>query len=305
MLSHHETAMTRPANSPRRSALYLPASNGRAIEKARSLPADVIIFDLEDAVAPGAKAQARQALVDAFAQSGFGHRETVIRTNEIGSEDYTLDLAAIARCRPTAVLLPKVSDVAQVEQFVADAARAGLAPDIASWFMIETVAALMNLPAIVAAGRRAQPALSCLVVGTNDIAKETGVSPDNGRACLVPWLMSIVLAAKHHQVSVLDGVWNDFKNMAGYEHETRQGRAMGFDGKTLIHPTQVALANEVFSPSEAALADARLIVRAFEDPIHANAGVINLDGRMVERLHLAQAQRLLAVDQAIRAATGG
>ncbi len=296
--------MTRPANSPRRSALYLPASNARAIEKARSLPADVIIFDLEDAVAPGAKAQARQALVEAFAQAGFGHRETVIRTNEIGSDDYALDLAAIARCGPAAVLLPKVSDPGQVERFAADAASAGLAEGIASWFMIETVAALMNLPAIVAAGRRARPVLDCLVVGTNDIAKETGVSPDNGRACLVPWLMSIVLTAKHQQVAVLDGVWNDFKDMAGFEAETRQGRAMGFDGKTLIHPTQVALANEVFSPSASALADARLIVEAFRDPAYANAGVINLDGRMVERLHLAQAQRLLAIDEAIRASTG-
>ncbi len=297
--------MTTSAQRPRRSALYLPASNVRAIDKARSLPADVIIFDLEDAVAPPAKAQARQSLIDAFAQGGFGHRETVIRTNEIGSPDYGLDLAAIARCRPAAVLLPKVSQVSEVARFADDAARAGLPEGIASWFMIETVAGLMNLPAVVAAGCASRPCLSCLVVGTNDIAKETGVSAGNGRAYLVPWLMSIVLAARHHRLAVLDGVWNDFKDMKGFEAETRQGHAMGFDGKTLIHPTQVALAGEVFSPSRQALADARQIVAAFDDPATANAGVINLDGRMVERLHLAQAQRLLAIDAAIRAAAEG
>ncbi len=293
-----------PAARPRRSVLYLPASNARAIEKSRSLAADAVVFDLEDAVAPAAKPQARENLAAAFTQGGFGHRETVIRTNEIGSDEYLEDLRLIVRCRPDAVLLPKVSSVEQVRRFAADAQAMALPSGLRSWFMIETVPGLMQLDAIAQAGTQAGPSLACLVVGTNDIAKDTGVSTESGRAYLVPWLMSIVLVAKHRQVVVLDGVWNDFKDMDGYAAEVRAGRAMGFDGKTLIHPTQIELANEVFSPSAQAIADAQRIVEAFRLPEHANAGVINLEGRMVERLHLVQAERVLRIDAAIRAAQG-
>ncbi|MGB7180676.1 MAG: CoA ester lyase [Burkholderiaceae bacterium] len=280
---------------PRRSVLYMPASNIRAIDKARTLPADAVVFDLEDAVAPAAKPQARENLIAAFAQGGFGQRETVIRTNSIGGADFQLDLQTIARCKPDAVLLPKVSSVAQVQTFNQDAAALGLPAGLQAWFMIETVPGLVDLAAIVRTGVNSQFPLTCLAVGTNDIAKDTGVSTGNQRQYLVPWLMNIVLHAKAAGVVVLDGVWNDFKNTSGFDAEALQSVAMGFDGKTLIHPSQIESANRLFSPDPAQVAQARKIVAAFELPEHAHAGVINLDGEMVERLHLAQAQTLLAL----------
>lgn len=293
--------MTPKAQSahPGRSALYLPASNSRAIEKARTLPADSIVFDLEDAVAPAAKAKARENLRAAFAGPGFGNSQTVIRTNSIGSADYLLDLQTINACAPDAVLLPKVSIVAEIEQFSADAERIGLSNNLQSWFMIETVTALTRLPALIEAGVKCDNQLTCLIVGTNDIAKESAISTVNERQYLVPWLMQIVLAAKAGGVFVLDGVWNDFKNTEGFDKETAQAVKMGFDGKTLIHPSQIDSANRLFSPSPEQLAQARAIVAAFSQPGNEQLGVINLNGEMVERLHLEQALRLLAVaDQA-------
>jgi citrate lyase subunit beta/citryl-CoA lyase len=302
---------------PRRSVLYLPASNPRAIEKSRDLECDTIVFDLEDAVAPAAKDEARKNLLAAFQAAGFGTRETVIRTNAIGSDDYLNDLQTIATCAPDAVLLPKVSSPTDLIAFARDARQAGLKlvrsaatesdgdivpsdhipSGVAVWAMIETVAALTGLHQILEAN--SVVALDCLVVGTNDIAKETGVSPGNQRLYLMPWLMGIVLAAKQHQISVLDGVWNDFRDTRGFEAETMQSLAMGFDGKTLIHPSQIEPSNRIFSPSAQAIQEAQEIVAAFSLPEHHRAGVINLNGRMVERLHLEQAQRLLAIHQGI------
>lgn len=294
-----EKNLARPR--PLRSVLYLPASNERAIEKARALPADAVVFDLEDAVAPAARSQARRQLSDAFAKGGFGRSLTVIRTNTIGSPDCRDDLAVVAQCRPDAVLLPKVSSAEEVNAFARDAQAAGLAPQTTCWFMVETVAGLVNLSEIIRAGLATRPRLDALVVGTNDIAKETGASADDERRYLLPWLMQVVLTAKHYRVSVLDGVWNDFRNTAGFESEARQAQKMGFDGKTLIHPTQVEPANAIFSPSPAALDEARAIVDAFDRPENADAGVINLGGKMVERLHLAQAVRLLAIAEQAQA----
>lgn len=290
-----------PQNRPRRSAMYVPAINARAIEKSRGLDMDSVIFDLEDAVAPEMKAKARAQLVEAFAAGGFGHRETVIRVNAVDTEDFADDLATVARCRPHALLLPKVSSPRDLDALAKAAGALGLAEGVALWAMVETAAALLDLDAIVASGQALRPALACLVVGTNDIAKETGVDPGDERRYLLPWLMQVVLVAKRRGVCVLDGVWNDFANTAGFDAEARQSAKMAFDGKTLIHPTQVEPANRFFSPAAEAVEEARRIVAAFEQPEHAGKGVIKIDGKMVERLHRDQAEKLLAVHALIAA----
>lgn len=293
--------MTSPSDAPRRSALYVPASNRRALDKARGIDADVLIFDLEDAVAPDMRTPARAALQDAFGQARFGLHQTVIRVNESGSDDLHHDLDTVARCQPDAVLLPKVSRPEDLHDFAALARTHGVPADTELWAMIETGGGLLNLRDIVAAGRETAPRLRCLVVGTNDIMKETGVSGDEQRKYLVPWLMNIVLTAKQGGLAVLDGVWNDFSDLQGFEAEAVQSARMAFDGKTLIHPSQVPVANRVFSPSIAAVERAHRIVAAFGLPEHAHAGAINLEGGMVERLHLTQAQRLLAAHATVQA----
>ncbi|MDB5828460.1 MAG: CoA ester lyase [Variovorax sp.] len=279
--------------------MYVPAINQRAIAKVRGLACDVVIFDLEDAVAPDAKAAARAQLVQAFEVARPDSQRWVIRVNAIATPDFEEDMATVAHCRPDAVLVPKIDSPDDVRALAAAALRHRM--PMALWLMIETAAALAMLDDIVQAGLAAHPRLDCLVVGTNDIAKETGVFPGDERVWLMPWLMSIVLTAKRRGVAVLDGVWNDFSDPAGFDVEARQSVKMAFDGKTLIHPSQIAPANAAFSPSAAALAEARAIVGAFAQPEHAGAGVINLDGKMVERLHLAQAERLLARQAAIEA----
>ncbi len=295
--------MSEPTNRPRRSVLYVPAINARAIAKSRSLDTDTLIFDLEDAVAPSMKAAARANLVEAFASAPFAC-ETVIRVNAPGTPDHEPDLSTVASCRPDAVLVPKVDSAAQLATFFASAAARQMPAGIGLWAMIETAASLIGLDTLVAAGLAGAPKLDCMVVGTNDIAKETGVFTGDGRALLLPWLMNIVLVAKRHRVCVLDGVWNDFGDTDGFDAEVRQSVKMAFDGKTLIHPTQVEPANRLFAPAPDAVADARTIVEAFGLPEHAGAGVINLAGRMVERLHLEQAQRLLDIHEAIQARAG-
>ena len=281
--------------SPLRSALYLPASNARAIEKSRTIAADAVIFDLEDAVAPDAKKTAREQLVAAFETPEFGGSTTVVRANPINSADYLLDLDTVALCKPDAILLPKVSSVVDVETFEADAINRGYKGDCKTWFMIETAAGLMNLTEIVKAGLESRFRLECLVVGHNDLALDTGVSLEGGRDYLIPWLMQLVLHGSHFGISVLDSVYNNYKDTDGFEREATQAKAMGFDGKTLIHPAQVEIAGRVFSPSELEMNQARAIISAFEEPGNATAGVISLDGKMVERLHLEQAQRLVSL----------
>ena len=279
--------------SPLRSALYLPASNGRAIEKSRTIAADAVIFDLEDAVAVNAKQNARQQLIDAFETPNFGGSATVIRSNPINTADYLKDLDTVAACNPDAILLPKVSSVADVETFEADAINRGYKSECKTWFMIETAAGLMNLTDIVKAGLDSRFRLECLVVGHNDLALDTGVSLAGGRDYLLPWLMQLVLHGSHFGIAVLDSVYNNYKDTDGFELEASQAKAMGFDGKTLIHPTQVEIGNRVFSPSESELQEAGAIIAAFESAENADAGVISLDGKMVERLHLEQARRLV------------
>lgn len=295
------TMTTAISYKPYRSALYLPASNLRAINKARTIDADAIIFDLEDAVAPQAKAVARENLIQGFAEGSFGKSHRVIRINQIDTPYFADDLAMLERCAADAILIPKVSS-GENAAVIAGRIRALSLPAVPRiWAMIETPEALLNLTEIAIAGQADDPPLECFVVGTNDIAKETGVSADDGRACLLPWLMNIVLVARRYGLRVLDGVWNDFRDMHGYEREVRQSRMMGFDGKTLIHPTQVDLANQEFAPSKEAVAEARAIVEAFARPENAGAGVISIDGKMVELLHLEMAKRVLSIDAAIRA----
>ncbi|QFZ83999.1 CoA ester lyase [Variovorax paradoxus] len=286
---------------PLRSAMYVPATNPRALAKATTLDCDAVIYDLEDAVAPDMKDTARQHLVQVFASARPSPQQAVIRVNAIDSAAFEQDMATVAYCRPDAVLVPKIGSARDVQLLSDAAARHGAAQDLRLWLMVETAAALSALDDIVQAGLAATPRLDCLVVGTNDIAKETGVFAGDGRRYLMPWLMGVVLTAKRSGVRALDGVWNDFSDAAGFEVEARQSVKMAFDGKTLIHPTQIGPANAAFSPSESAVSEARDIVAAFAREEHAGTGVINLNGKMVERLHLAQAQRLLAVRSAIDA----
>lgn len=281
------------ADRPRRSALYMPAANVRAIEKARELPCDVVILDLEDAVAPEAKALARDQAVAAVRQGGFGRREVVIRVNGLDTPWGTEDLAAAIDAAPDAILVPKVSSGHDVRAY--GAVEAG---GVALWAMIETCAALFTLDEIARAGA----GLSALVVGTNDLAKEMRCRLSVERAALAGPLSLIVAAGRAHGLVVLDGVFNDISDEGGLARQCGQGLEFGFDGKTLIHPSQVGPANAAFSPTPDEVAWSRAVVAAFDSPENTVKGVIKVDGRMVERLHLAQARRVLAVAEAIAAA---
>jgi citrate lyase subunit beta/citryl-CoA lyase len=276
------------AARPRRSALFMPASNARAIAKARALPCDVVILDLEDAVAPEAKIEARTAAIAAMEEGGFGSRELVVRANALASEWGRADLVALARTRPGAILLPKVGGAADVS-----AARA-IVGDVPLWAMIETPGALLNLPEIASAD-----GLAALVLGPNDLAKELGFHPRPDRQPLQPWLALTVAAARAHGCVALDGVFNAIDDASGFAAECDQGAAFGFDGKTLIHPSQIDAANAAFSPDQAEVEQARAIVAAFASPEATGRGAIRIGGRMVERLHLQQAERTLALADAI------
>jgi len=280
---------------PRRSALFLPASNPKALAKARTLSADVVILDLEDAVAPEAKAEARAAAVSAVREGGWGRRELVIRVNGLDTEWGAADLAAAAAAGPDAVLVPKVSDCAGLRAY--DAALAPAPAATRLWTMIETCAVVPELPAIAALG--ATTRLSAFVLGTNDLAKDMHAQIKPGRAPFLPILSAAVCAARAHGLIVIDGVCNEFRDPEVLRREATQGLEFGFDGKSLIHPDQIGPCNEVFSPSEQEIEAARSVVAAFEDPGNAGKGAIRLEGRMVELLHLEQARRTLAIAAAI------
>lgn len=282
---------------PRRSALYLPASNARAIEKARSLPADVVILDLEDAVAPEAKEAAREAAVAAVREGGFGAREVAIRANGLDTEWGAADLAAIAQSGADAVLVPKVSSPQDIL-----ACEAALAPAPASlqlWTMIETCAAVGQLDPIAAMAGSTR--LSLWILGINDLAKEMRARQTPDRSVFLPVLTLAVCAARAHGLMILDGVCNEFRDLDLFRAEAEQGQLYGFDGKSLIHPDQIAPCNAVFSPSEAELAEARAIIAAFDLPENAGKGAIRVDGKMTELLHRDQAKRLLSVAEKIAA----
>jgi len=278
---------------PRRSVLYMPGSNARALEKARGLSADGLILDLEDAVAPDAKALARTQVCDAVKARGFGRREVVIRINALSTAWGEDDLKAAIDARPDAILVPKVSspkDLAEVEARLGDAA-------VALWAMIETPRAILDVGDIAGAGGR----LAGFVMGTNDLIKEfRGVhTPD--RLNLAASLGLAVAAARAYGLAILDGVYNDISDTDGFYNACQQGRAFGFDGKTLIHPSQLAPCNEVFAPSFDEVEAARMIIAAFDKPENRGKGAIAIDGRMVERLHAEIARYTVALAEAITA----
>ena len=278
------------ANRPRRSALYMPAANARAIEKARELPCDVVILDLEDAVAPDAKDVAREQAVEAVRAGGFGRREVVIRVNGLDTPWGLEDLAAAINARPDAILVPKVSSAHDVRAY--GAAEAGGVP---LWAMVETCASLFALSEIAGAGA----GLAALVIGTNDLAKEMRCRLTVERAALAGPLSLAVAGARAHGLVILDGVFNGIDDDAGLARQCDQGAEFGFDGKTLIHPRQIEAANRAFTPAEEEVEWSQAIVAAFDSPENAAKGVIRVEGRMVERLHLVEARRLIAVSDAI------
>lgn len=282
---------------PRRSALYMPASNPRALAKARSLAADVIILDLEDAVAPEAKESAREAAIAAAAEGGFGHRELIIRINALDTPWGQDDLAAVVRADIDGVLIPKVSRPSDIT--ACNAALADAPSRLKLWAMIETCAVVPHLDALAALG--ASTRLSTFVMGVNDLAKEMRAKLTPERTPFLPILTLTVAAARAHGVAVLDGVCNEFRDLDVFEAEARQGLMFGFDGKTLIHPDQVAPCNAVYSPSEDELAWAHAVIAAFALPENAGKGAIRVEGRMAELLHLEQAHQLVAIAQQIAA----
>jgi citrate lyase subunit beta/citryl-CoA lyase len=289
---------------PRRSALYMPGSNERALEKAKTLPADALILDLEDSVAPAAKADARARVCAAVKAGGYGPRELVIRINGLSTEWGREDLDAALAAGPDAILVPKVSSAEELGSIRAAFAAAGAEGRAALWIMMETPLAMLNAGEIAAAARDRDAPLTCLVMGTNDLAKETGASLGQGRFAMVPWLVTCVAAARAHGLAILDGVYNDFCDAEGFAAECAQGMALGMDGKTLIHPSQVAPANEIFAPAAEKVARARAIIAAFARPENQGKGVIEIDGRMVELMHLEIARRTAAIAAAIEARTG-
>jgi citrate lyase subunit beta/citryl-CoA lyase len=286
---------------PRRSVLYMPGSNARAIEKARTLPVDGIILDLEDAVAPAAKEQARDQVIEAVKTGGFGAREVFVRVNGIDTPWHTDDLNAAAHAGPDAILVPKIAEVAQLERV--GQRLLDMKTDLKTrvWAMIETPAAIFNIAALAAEAHDSETRLAGFVMGTNDLASETRARFVPGRAPMLSWLSTCVLAARAHGIEILDGVYNDFGDTAGFERECVQARDMGFDGKTLIHPSQIGPCNAVFSPGADEVAQARKIIAAFDTADNRDKGVVQIDGRMVERMHADMARRTVAVAEAIEA----
>ncbi len=286
-----------PNLRPRRSALYMPGSNARALEKAKMVDADVVIMDLEDAVAPEAKTAARDQVSTAVASGGFGRKEVVIRINGLDTPWGLDDLIAAAASKATAVLIPKVCSeqmIAGVDRVLTDQ---GATQRI--WAMIETPLGVLNVRETAAAGRPSGGRLDCFVIGTNDLVKETRAELDRDRTAALYWLSAIMTAAKAYGLDVLDGVYNDFKDADGLLRESRQGRRLGMDGKTIIHPDQIAIVNDVFRPSLDEIAAAENIIAAFELPENNGRGAITMNGRMVELLHVEMARRTVALAQAI------
>jgi citrate lyase subunit beta/citryl-CoA lyase len=280
-----------PIIRPRRSALYLPASNAKAIIKARSVAADVIILDLEDSVATELKDEARAAALTAVREGGFGTREVAIRANGLDTEWGSADLAAIARSGADAVLVPKISSGADIAR--CQSALASAPPEMQLWAMIETCACLPNLNQIAALAETTR--LSLWVMGINDLAKEMRARLTPERSPFLPILSLAVAAARTHGLTILDGVCNEFRDLGLFKAEAEQGLLFGFDGKSLIHPNQIAPCNAVFSPNAEELAWANTVIAAFALPQNAGKGAIQIEGKMTELLHLDQAQRLVAV----------
>ena len=281
---------------PRRSVLYMPAANERALEKARTIPSDALIFDLEDAVAPDAKAQARVNAVAAARSRAYGRREITIRCNGLDTAWGKADIAAAAASTAAAVEIPKVSSVATLDAVSRSLDAAGAPAEMRIWAMVETPTAIFDVRAIAA-----HPRVNVLVMGTNDLAKELRAAQIPGRAPLLAHLATALLGAREAGVSILDGVFNDVKDPDGFRAECIVGAQMGFDGKTLIHPSQVEPCNDVWAPTEVETLHARRVIAAFDEALAAGRGVVTVDGRMIENLHVDNARRTLALADAIAA----
>ena len=290
------TDMTASALRPRRSVLYMPAANERALEKAKTLPADAIIFDLEDAVAPDAKEAARANAVAAASSPDYGRRELTIRCNGLDTRWGAEDLAAAANSGASAVVIPKVASVSTLDMVSSLLDAAGAPARMKIWAMIETPTAILDVRAIVA-----HPRVAVLVMGTNDLARELRAALIPGRHPLLAHLATALLATREAAKVILDGVYNDIKDLDGFRDECVQGAEMGFDGKTLIHPGQVEIANEVWAPTVDEVAHARRVIDAFEKGLSEGRGVVTVDGRMIENLHVDNARRAIAVADAIAA----
>jgi len=282
---------------PRRSVLYLPSSNERALEKAKSIPVDALILDLEDSVAPDAKEQAREKACAAVRSGAYGRRELTIRVNGLGSEWHDADLAAASAAGPDAIVVPKVNSADEVRGLVAAMDAAGAPEHTRLWAMVETPVAVLHAEQIA----RASDRLACLVLGINDLYKELGATFAPGRAAIQTSLQLAILAARAAGVAVVDGVFNDVRDADGFLAEARQGREMGFDGKTLIHPGQVEPCNDVFAPDADEVERARAVIAAFEAARAQGRGVATLDGRLIENLHVDTARKVLATAEAVAA----
>jgi citrate lyase subunit beta/citryl-CoA lyase len=277
----------------------MPGSNARAIEKARTLPVDAVVLDLEDSVAPDAKRDARGQVGAAIAAGGFGSREVVVRINGLDTEWWLADVDMARDVRPDAILVPKVSSPTALENLADRLMDIGADHKIKVWAMIETPTAILNVRDIAAVANDIETRLSCLVIGTNDLAKEMRARIVPGRAPVLPLLGVAIVAARAHVIDILDGPFNDLGNAEGFANECAHARDLGFDGKTLIHPNQIAPCNAAFTPNSEEIAQARAIIAAFEMPENKDKGVIALDGRMVERMHVEMARRSVAIADAV------
>lgn len=284
---------------PRRSVLFMPASNARALEKARTLPADALIFDLEDSVAPEQKDSARATMLAAIRGGDYGKREIIIRVNGLDTPWIDGDIAAVAALAPDAVLLTKIATPGDVMRAARHLRDAGAPEKTRIWVMMETPAAILNSDSIARTAADPSSRLSVFVMGVNDLARETRARQTRGRAGMMPWLATCILAARSQGVEILDGVFGDIEDLEGLRSECEQGRDMGFDGKTLIHPRQIEICNEIFAPAADEIAWSRRVIAAFNLPENAGKGALSLDGKMIERLHADIARRTLAIVDAL------
>jgi len=286
---------------PRRSLLFMPGSNARALEKARHLPADGIILDLEDSVGLDAKAVARDQIAKAVAARGFGKREVLIRTNSLDTPWWIDDITMAGKARPDGILVPKISSVADLSAIADRLDAIGADPSIRVWAMIETARAVLHAEELAAASRDQRTRLAGFVFGPNDLSRETRIRMRPGRAAMIPMITHCILATRAYGLEILDGPYSDFSDFNGFGQECAQARDLGFDGKTLIHPGQIEACNAIFTPPAEEIAQARKIIAAFERPENTARGAIQLDGQMVERLHAEMAQRTIAIADAIAA----
>ena len=285
----------------RRSLLFMPGSNARALAKARVVAADCIILDIEDSVAPEAKGLARDQIATTIADGGFGKREIWVRTNALDTPFWADDVKMAAKARPHAILVPKVSSVEDIRTIknALDGAKAD--PSIRLWAMIETARAVLHAEELAAASRDLEPRLAGFVFGPNDISRETRIRMQPGRAIMLPMITHCILATRAYGLEILDGPYSDFSNVDGFGEECTQARDLGFDGKTLIHPSQIEACNAIFTPPAEEVERARKIIAAFQLPENAARGAISLDGQMVERLHADMARRTIALADSIAA----